>query len=179
MNELNLTIFHRGNAVHYATVKACASLLWDTRFGIFGQHTDDHVPSLEFLMDDPEWEDSIESLDAPMENPTYGCVIVDFDQRLIIDGGHHSSLETMNTDWFRRSLEAAVRQKDGGLINSDTLTSLLSERRLSLISDFDEPAIPLPDELHGAMQALQTTPLVGRSIQVRFPEGWHIETHDS
>jgi hypothetical protein len=180
--DICFTVVHQGAALHYSTVKACASLLWDVRFGIFGKQELDFEPSLDFVFDDEDWDGCIEHLDEPLANPTYGTVLVDFDRKLIVDANRYGRLDSMFFAWLQTSLESVAAGDDDdcdGLIPKSTLEVLLAEGRLSITCDIPEPdRVPdlvLPSTIGAANTVASSLQPAGRWAKVSLPDGWRIE----
>lgn len=71
LEDVNLIVISQGRAQYWAGMKSCGNVLLDIRFGLYGGQ----APDLSWI-DGTPWEEMLEPLEKPMEDPVYGELTV-------------------------------------------------------------------------------------------------------
>lgn len=127
--DINLTIISNGQTAYYSSVKGIGHILWDIRFGLFSEEKPNPFTVLKFTKN-TDWEDCIEVLDRPLDNPVYGIITVDFDNKVIIDSNGYGLFNQMFIQWFAQSV--LKPSSKGVMIPKKSLDEHLKNGRLSI-----------------------------------------------
>lgn len=128
--DVNLIIIHQGQKTYWSGMKSCGHVLLDLRFGLFSE---DPKPDLSWISK-TIWAEMLEPLDAPLEDPVYGELIVDFDRRVIIEGTGYGSPFTMYPQWLALTWE----DRSVAPLAKKSLVEHLAKQRVKLGSVFSK-----------------------------------------
>lgn len=126
LSDINFVVIHKGKKRYWAGMKSCGHVILDIRFGLYGEK---EAPDLSWI-DNSMWGEMLIPLDAALEDPIYGEVVVDFDRKLIIDlGGYGSPLEII-PGWLAMTWE----DPEDAPISKESLRHHLMKRRVRALS---------------------------------------------
>jgi hypothetical protein len=99
IDDVAITIVSNGETAYYSSYKGVGNVLWEIECGLYSEDK----PNAFTLFDSVKgktWENAIDKLEKPLENPTYGILTVDFDNKTIVDENGYNSWDAMPLDWL-------------------------------------------------------------------------------
>jgi len=170
MSDVNFSIVHLGKTRYWAGVSTCGHILLDERLGLYD---DDGVPDLSWI-EKSTWGEMLEPIDAAMENPCYGNLVIDFDQRKITDStgaGYPFDLKMdwLAMTWMLPSLAPVSKKSLQGHLKAQRLTFIEAH----LMTDETLMGESVPRTLPKAIAAYEAkTFRHGWIARFGLPRGW-------
>lgn len=172
INDVNLIIIHQGEKAYWSGMKSCGHVLLDLRFGLYSE---DPKPNLSWISNTP-WDEMLQLLDTPLEDPCYGSLTIDFDRKMIIDDSGGSSPFVLYPQWLAMTWDAP---RDAP-VNRKSLIEHLANQRVKLGTlcrqGGDDNMVALERKYKAAMsQVNEVRYSGGATIYFEMPAGWSLE----
>ena len=95
--DVNLVVIHQGQTEYWAGLKSCGNVFLDIRFGLYSEPA---VPDLSWIKG-TMWEEMLSSRKSPLKKPIYGDLIINFDEKTIIDATGYGSPFYLRASWLK------------------------------------------------------------------------------
>lgn len=176
LDDVNLVIIHQGKKTYWSGMKSCGHVLLDIRFGLYSE---DARPDLSWVSN-TTWEEILQPLEGPLENPVYGDLIVDFDRKVITEETGYGSPFMMYPQW----LAMTWRDPEIAPLSKKSFVDHLAKQRVKLGSVFLNGGEGGPIETLNAKYKAAVTRVNDAcdhkikdvtSVYFEMPDGWGME----
>jgi hypothetical protein len=172
IEDVNLIIIHNGQKTYWSGMKSCGHVLLDLRFGLY---LEDPKPDLSWISNTP-WDEMLQLLDAPLGEPCYGSLTIDFDRKMIIDDSGGSSPFVLYPQWLAMTWD----DPRDAPVNKKSLVEHLAKQRVKLGTlcrqGGEDNVVALDGKYKAAIsQVNEVRYSGGATIYFDMPNGWGLE----
>lgn len=178
LNDMNLIIISAGETQYWRGCKGCGGVILESGFGLYAKNSQ---PDLSWLPGS-YWEGLLKLAKKPLKQPEYGDLIVNFDEKLIMDNTGYGSPFDFNAKWLMLTWKHPAR----AVLTEQSLRNHLGRQRIRAIGLDDlrlnRKGVLLSGSYDKAgeqlQQLMQNENTYARAFRVFFdtPHGWRIES---
>jgi hypothetical protein len=196
VEDIGITIISNGETAYYSSYKGIGNILWEVDFGLYSDVKPNAFKIFDFAQK-TLWENGINSLDKPLEDPSYGILTVNFDTKTIIDDNGYGAWDGMFLEWFVNCIFKYANREVKGYSNKPILTKKtviehLKNGNFYIGNRFQKPSdLILPDNINDTYDLLiglgykdiysKPIALIEKDYswgQIKAPKGWTVITPD-